>query len=173
MTVSIRRMSLGAGYRYLMSTVARGDVDAPARSPMVGYYSGEGTPPGVFLGRGLASLADGRGVAVGSIVSPEQLERMLLRLADPVTGAPLGRAPGQHRETIGPEGTVRKRPQPVAGFDLTFSVPKSVSVTWALADPTTRQAIHAAHQRAVMFVLSYAEDTVFATRTGAGRRHGP
>ena len=55
----------------------------------------------------------------------------------------------------------------MAGFDLTFSVPKSVSVAWALADPTTRQAIHAAHQRAVMFVLAYAEDTVFATRTGA------
>ena len=102
--MSIRRMSLGAGYRYLMSTVARGDVDAPARSPMVGYYSGEGTPPGVLPGRGLAGLADGRGVAAGSIVSPEQLERMLLRLADPVTGQALGRAPKHHSETIGPTG---------------------------------------------------------------------
>lgn len=33
----------------------------------------------------------------------------------------------------------------VAGFDLTFSVPKSVSVAWALADPATQEAAYRAH----------------------------
>lgn len=168
MTVSIRRMSLGAGFRYLMSTVARGDVDAPARSAMTGYYAGDGTPPGRFYGRGLAGLADGAGVPVASVVSPEALERMLRHLADPVTGEPLGRRPLERGVTIGADGVARPRPLPVAGFDLTFSAPKSVSVAWALADPATRQAIYAAHQQAVAFVLAYAEDTVLATRTGAG-----
>ena len=54
----------------------------------------------------------------------------------------------------------------VAGFDLTFSAPKSVSVAWALADPATRERIRAAHAKALQFVIAHAEARVFATRTG-------
>ena len=54
----------------------------------------------------------------------------------------------------------------MAGFDLTFSVPKSVSVAWALADEPTRARIHAAHRRALQAVIAYGEAQVFATRTG-------
>jgi conjugative relaxase-like TrwC/TraI family protein len=61
---------------------------------------------------------------------------------------------------------VRKAKQSVAGFDLTFSVPKSVSVAWALADEPTRARIHAAHRRALQAVIAYGESQVFATRTG-------
>ena len=56
----------------------------------------------------------------------------------------------------------------MAGFDLTFSAPKSVSVAWALADGPTRERIYAAHQRALEFVIGYAEREVFTTRTGRG-----
>lgn len=56
----------------------------------------------------------------------------------------------------------------MAGFDLTFSAPKSVSVAWALADDATRSRFYAAHQRAVEFVIGFAERQVFATRTGRG-----
>ena len=50
MTVSIRRMSLGSGYRYLMDSVARGDGAGHASSPLTRYYAESGTPPGRFLG---------------------------------------------------------------------------------------------------------------------------
>jgi conjugative relaxase-like TrwC/TraI family protein len=55
---------------------------------------------------------------------------------------------------------------PVAGFDLTFSPPKSVSVAWALADEGTKAVIDACHRRAVSRTLSWAEDHVFHSRSG-------
>jgi len=168
MTMSIRRMSLGSGYRYLMSSVARADGDGSAASALTRYYAESGTPPGRFLGAGLAGLAAGNGVAVGSTVTEEQLWRMLGMLQDPVTGEQLGRPPIARREWIDARGRTRKPALPVAGFDLTFSAPKSVSVAWALADPATREAIHAAHLQALEFVISYAESHVFASRSGTG-----
>ena len=55
---------------------------------------------------------------------------------------------------------------PVAGFDLTFSPAKSVSVLWALADQHTRAAIVAAHHPAVAQTLGVIERDVARTRTG-------
>jgi len=168
MTMSIRRISLGAGYRYLMSSVARADGDGKAASTLTRYYAESGTPPGRFLGQGLAGLADGNGLAPGSTVTEEQLWRMLGMLEDPVTGEQLGKPPIARREWIDARGRTRKPALPVAGFDLTFSAPKSVSVAWALADPATREAIHAAHVAALEFVIAYAESNVFASRSGTG-----
>ncbi|MBC9823939.1 relaxase domain-containing protein [Terrabacter sp. MAHUQ-38] len=162
-------MTLGSGYRYLMSSVARGDSGGPTTSPLTGYYAQAGTPPGRFLGRGLAGLDAGRGVEPGSVVTVEQLWRMLGMLQDPVTGQPLGRSPGvSGTACVDGLGRGRKAAKTVAGFDLTFSAPKSVSTVWALADEATRERIRAAHQEALGFVLSYAEEQVFATRTGRG-----
>ena len=67
--MSIRRLSLGAGYRYLMESIAAGDGRAEQSSSLTRYYAESGTPPGVFLGRGLAQLGDGQGIAVGAEVS--------------------------------------------------------------------------------------------------------
>src|SRR4051812_32358163 len=167
--MSIRRMTLGSGYRYLMASVARGDAGGRTSSPLADYYGEPGTPPGRFLGAGLAGLDDGRGVATGSTVSEEHLWRMLGMLQDPVTGSPLGRAPGVER-TAYVDGLKRQRraPKTVAAFDLTFSAPKSVSVAWGLADEATRQRIYAAHVAATELVIKYAEQNAFATRTGRG-----
>jgi conjugative relaxase-like TrwC/TraI family protein len=166
MTMSIRRMTLGAGYRYLMSSVARAD-EARRASGLTSYYAATGTPPGWFLGAGLDGLAGGAGVEAGSVVSEEALWRMLGMLQDPVTGEQLGRAPaGPGTVFVDHLGQVRKARQSVAGFDLTFSVPKSVSVAWALADEPSRARIHAAHRRALQAVIAYGESQVFATRTG-------
>ncbi|MFC7597598.1 MobF family relaxase [Terrabacter sp. GCM10028922] len=168
-TMSIRRMTLGSGYRYLMSSVARGDSGGPTTSPLTDYYAQAGTPPGRFLGRGLAGLDAGRGIEAGTVVTEEHLWRMLGMLQDPVTGQPLGRTPGASRTApVDGLGRARKAPKTVAGFDLTFSAPKSVSTIWALADESTRERIRAAHQEALAFVLAYAEEHVFATRTGRG-----
>ncbi|MFC8501205.1 MobF family relaxase [Pedococcus sp. NPDC057267] len=168
--MSMRRMTLGAGFRYLMSSVVRSDRQGPTADPLTAYYTAEGTPPGRFLGAGLAGLDGGKGVGPGSVVSEEHLWRMLGMLQDPVTGQPLGRPPTielpDGLNTGGRNG--RRASRTVAGFDLTFSVPKSVSVAWALADGPTRERIYAAHEAAVEFVIGYAEREVVTTRTGKG-----
>ena len=54
----------------------------------------------------------------------------------------------------------------MAGFDLTFSPSKSVSVAWALADRETKARIYACHRQAIDVVLAYAEREVFHSRSG-------
>jgi conjugative relaxase-like TrwC/TraI family protein len=150
--MTIRRLSIGAGYKYLLKSIAAGDgPEGTDRSDLVRYYAETGTPPGVFLGAGLVGLDNGRGVAVGQSVSAENLQRMLQDCADPITGEVLGRVPGA---------------KAVGGFDLTFSPSKSVSVAWALADKETREVIYRCHQKAIAEVLAYAEREVFHTRSG-------
>ncbi|HVB51749.1 MAG TPA: relaxase domain-containing protein, partial [Acidimicrobiales bacterium] len=110
--MTIRRLSVGSGYKYLLKSIAASD--GPERidtSDLVRYYTETGTPPGVFLGAGLAGLNGGEGVAAGQTVTPENLKRMLQDCADPVTSEVLGRAPSA---------------KAVGGFDLTFSPSKSV-----------------------------------------------
>ncbi|MHB1472947.1 MAG: MobF family relaxase, partial [Dermatophilaceae bacterium] len=168
-TMSIRRMSLGAGYRYLMSSVARADGSGHGASALTRYYAQSGTPPGRFLGKGLAGLNDGNGVLVGAQVTEEHLFRMLGMLQDPITGEQLGRAPRRGGTAyIDSSGVARRVSLPVAGFDLTFSAPKSVSVAWAVADEATQGLIYAAHQRALEHVIGYAEERVFSSRSGKG-----
>jgi conjugative relaxase-like TrwC/TraI family protein len=151
--MTIRRLSIGAGYKYLLKSIAVGDgPEGTDKSDLVRYYSETGTPPGLFLGTGLVSLDNGRGVAVGQSVTAENLQRMLQDCADPITGEVLGRVPST---------------KAVGGFDLTFSPSKSVSVAWALADKETREVIYRCHQEAIAEVLAYAEREVFHTRTGS------
>jgi conjugative relaxase-like TrwC/TraI family protein len=150
--MTIRRLSIGAGYKYLLKSIAVGDgPEGTDKSDLVRYYSETGTPPGVFFGAGLVGLNNGLGVAVGQSVTAENLQRMLQDCADPITGEVLGRVPST---------------KAVGGFDLTFSPTKSVSTAWALADRETREVIYRCHQAAIEEVLAYAERKVFHTRTG-------
>ena len=150
--MTIRRLSVGAGYTYLLKSIAVGDgSDGANRSDLVRYYAASGTPPGVFLGAGLAGLDHGAGVQVGQVVTAQNLQRMLQSCADPITGEALGRAPGTSS---------------VGGFDLTFSPTKSVSVAWALADQATREVIERCHYAALAEVLTYAEREIFRSRSG-------
>lgn len=54
--------------------------------------------------------------------------------------------------------------QATAGFDLTFSPAKSISVLWALGDDATRRAIERIHHRCVTDTLSWIEEAVLRTR---------
>ena len=193
--LSIRRMTLGSGYRYLMESVAAGDGVRHQAMSLADYYAASGTPPGVFLGAGLAALAGGRGVEIGSEVSEQHLFNLLGMCADPISGEPLGRPPLRSRPssatrragrigTIGSPVDVAGRMEPaardeaevraltatnrtpVAGFDLTFSPSKSISTAWALADADTKAAIYACHRQAIEVVLTYAEREVFHSRSG-------
>ncbi len=151
MTVSIRLMRLGTGFKYLMESVARGDGASDLSSPLTRYYAESGTPPGRFLGAGLAGLNGGNGIAEGTKCTEQMLFHMLGECADPVTGEQLGRA---------------AKAGAVAGFDLTFSVPKSISVAWAVADAGTQAVIYQAHQDALKLAIGYAERNVFFSRSG-------
>jgi hypothetical protein len=91
--ISIRRISLGGGFRYLMDSLAVGDGAPESSSPLARYYSESGTPPGVFLGGGLSDLAGGAGVAAGTQVTEEHLRLMLAACADPISGEPIGGTP--------------------------------------------------------------------------------
>ena len=62
--------------------------------------------------------------------------------------------------------TARRTRVAVAGFDLTFTAPKSASVLWALADPKTQAAVVAAHRAAVDEALAFVEDRALFTRVG-------
>ena len=117
----------GTAWAYLVDSVS-GELAQGAEAAR--YYGGQGTPPGKFVGKGLVGLGDHLGaVTPADLVSPEMLYRMLVLLADPLTGEPLGRPPS----------TTEKAP--VAGYDLTFSVPKSLSLMWAMGDGRTRTGI--------------------------------
>jgi conjugative relaxase-like TrwC/TraI family protein len=131
---------LGAGQeRYYTDRVAEGAED---------YYSGEGEAEGYWLGDAAEDLGlEGK-------VDPEQLTAMLTGRT-PATGEPLGlkSAPGR---------------EPVPGFDLTFSAPKSVSVTWALGGFPAATEIAAAHRAAVEAALAYMQQSACWTRRGKG-----
>ena len=193
--ISLRRMTLGSGYRYLMESVAVGDGAPGHTSNLTRYYATSGTPPGVFLGAGLGGLDDGRGVEPGSAVTEQHLFNLLGMCADPITGQALGRQPNRTHLSLAKRvaervaaipathtGTERAEERarieaeerakggtfrtPVAGFDLTFSPSKSVSTAWALADRETKAQIYACHRRAIEVVLTYAEREVFHSRSG-------
>jgi conjugative relaxase-like TrwC/TraI family protein len=143
----------GNAWQYLTDSVAGA---AELGADAAGYYAAKGTPPGPFLGRGLDGLGPNPGsVKPGDVVSPQMLHRMLAQLADPITGQALGRLPSMGQRA------------PVATYDLTFSVPKSVSLMWAMGDQAIRTAIEEVMDRALAEVISWAEDHVFFTRTGA------
>ena len=88
MTVSMRVMSAGDGYKYLLRTVAAADGDRELSTPLTRYYVEAGTP-GEWLGSGVASLGRGQ-LAVGDRVSEAQLQLSMGMGRDLITGDPLG-----------------------------------------------------------------------------------
>ncbi len=192
MTVSMRVMSAGDGYKYLLRTVVAADGDRPLSTPLTRYYMEAGTPPGRWLGEGVGSLGAGE-LVVGDVVSEAQLQLLMGMGRDPISGDPLGLAfpvyktpaeriesriadldpalsPGRKGEVVAQivaEETARGTRRAVAGFDFTFSIPKSASVLWAVADAGVQALIGEAHHRAVAEVVAFMEREVAATRTGA------
>ncbi|MEZ3156496.1 MobF family relaxase [Microbacterium sp. BWR-S6Y] len=193
----MRVMSAGDGYKYLLRTVAAGDGDRSLSTPLTRYYNAEGTPPGRWLGAGVAMLGSGR-ISAGDQVSEAQLQLLVGMGRDPITGEPLGRAYPEYRTVaeriearsgaLDPSLGLASRAEAlaaieageaergtrraVAGFDFTFSIPKSASVLWAVADAGTQTLIADAHHAAVAEVVAFMEREVAATRAGASGRDG-
>jgi conjugative relaxase-like TrwC/TraI family protein len=116
----------------------------------------EGTGTGVeaagrWMGEGPSELGLRGAVAAADFGA-------VLAGADPGTGEVLGTA--RHR--------VR-----VAGFDMTFAAPKSVSLLHALGDDDVSAAVAAGHDRAVAAAMSYVERHALAVRRRTGVAPGP
>ncbi|MEE1622440.1 MobF family relaxase [Zafaria sp. J156] len=192
----MRVMSAGDGYKYLLRTVAAGDGDRSLSTPLTRYYAEEGSPPGRWLGAGVAAL--GGVIVEGDQVSESQLQLLVGMGRNPVTGDPLGLAYPAYKTAaerveertaaldrhLGPASRAeavaqieakeagRGTRRAVAGYDFTFSIPKSASVFWAVADAGTQALIADAHHAAVAEVVAFMEREVAATRTGATARDG-
>ncbi|WP_156411683.1 MobF family relaxase [Nocardioides sp. Soil805] len=184
-------MSAGSGYQYLLRSVAAGDGNRSLSTPLTRYYSEVGTPPGRWMGSGLGAFGTGQ-LVPGMKVTEDQLALLIGMGRDPITGEQLGRAfptykrladrIGERVAALDPEMTQEDcaaetsrieaeetaigMRHAVAGFDLTFSVPKSVSVVWGVADAATQKRIVEAHHAAVADVLAFFEREVAATRAG-------
>ncbi len=170
----MRVISAGDGYKYLLRTVAVGDGQRSLSTPLTRYYSAKGTPPGRWMGSGLPGLGMGL-VVEGDEVTETQLQLLIGSGGDPVTGEALGRAypiyrtAGDRASAVAASAEDQAEPvrrRAVAGYDFTFSIPKSASILWGVADAQTQARIVHAHHAAVAEVLAYMEREVAATRTG-------
>ncbi|PFG43759.1 DNA primase catalytic core [Isoptericola jiangsuensis] len=156
-TMNLTKITTVAGVAYLLKSVVKGDGTGPATSGAIGYYTHPGTPAGVWVGSAVPDL----GLAIGDGATREQAERQFSRFAHPVAGTPLGAPPRQLHTARAQES-----PDQVSGFDLTFSIPKSVSVIWGVADRDTQAAIMTAHRDAITRTLDWFETEVASTRQG-------
>ncbi len=102
--------------------------------------------PGRWAGRASA------GLGLADTLEPDAFRRLLH---------------GEHPRTGRPMGTGRV----LAGFDLTFSAPKSASIVFALGGEETAPTVVAAHAEAVAGALGYLErhGVTAARRAGSGR----
>jgi conjugative relaxase-like TrwC/TraI family protein len=142
------------GWRYYAEEVGLGRED---------YFAGHGEEPGRWVGRGTEALG------LTGEVTPEQLSKLFGEGCDPGTGTALGRPfAGESNSKRGRGEAPEKqgRPSEVAGYALSFSPPKSVSLLWALAEEGVSSEVRAAHDAAVEAALSFLQDHAAFTRRG-------
>ncbi|MGI8478493.1 MAG: MobF family relaxase, partial [Gaiellaceae bacterium] len=130
------------------------------------YYAGRGESPGVWVGHGAAELE------LEGVVGEGELGR-LISGHHPLTSAELRRHPPKKQITVeridpatGERRIEQKTLSPVAGYDLVFSPPKSVSLLHALGSEEVRHAVNEAHLTAWQAALTYLEQRACVTRKG-------
>ena len=101
---------------YYLATVADGREE---------YYTGAGESPGYWLGEGARRLG------LEGEVEPEDLRQVLAGVSP-------------HGEILTAGGVAEAKR--VAGFDLTFSAPKSVSLLYGLSEPGVSAIVRASTQ---------------------------
>lgn len=98
MTVTIKKLSAGAGYDYLIKQVAMGDATSLTRGDLATYYSEHGETPGRWVGSGLASL---EGLEPGDLVTADHIEALF--------GAGLNPRAAELVAALGPDATGAER----------------------------------------------------------------
>ncbi|ASN19948.1 MobF family relaxase [Arthrobacter sp. YN] len=160
MTMSIARLSVRSGLKYLFKSTMLDDF-SPTPQDTISYYVKTGTPQGRWLGKGLQGIAR----EPGDKVHESDARSIFQDSTHPDTEELLGRPHGQPQiDQKSSDHNATKRA--VAGFDLTFSVPKSVSTLWALSPRLLQEQILQTHHEAVEATLTWMEEQVINTRTG-------
>lgn len=113
----------------------------------VEYFHDGGEPPGRWIGRGASALG------LNGVADKEAVKNLAM-----------GLSPDGAKKLI----QIGKGKNHQAGWDLTFSAPKSVSVAWAVADEDLRLKIQQCHDQAVQRVLEFLENEVLFSRVGKG-----
>jgi conjugative relaxase-like TrwC/TraI family protein len=135
---------------YWLAAVAEGGED---------YYTKPGEAPGEWTGELAAELGLTGQVDAESYAA-------ILEGRDPTSGAQLVRRP-ETRYRLRPDGT-EKRVEPVLGYDVRFSAPKSVSILYALGDEATRALVLAVMGEAVRQGLAHLEHEACFVQRGKG-----
>ncbi len=141
--------SAATGFVAYLTSAERGDY----------YLSGEGEEgegggaAGVSRWHGSPRALAALGLSQGQPVGRDQLLD-LMGGRSPATGEPI--------RAVGGDGSR------VAGVDMTFSAPKSVSALWAVSSPYRQAQIVAAHQQAVTSALERVEREEQPLRSRAG-----
>lgn len=141
--------------------VATISVLAGTASGVAEYYTHDGATDyylaernGVWAGSGAAALG------LCGEVGRREFAHVLA--GQTVSGKPL------RRQSRGSDSNSGNQKRSCPGYDVTFSVPKSVSIYWSLATPKTRLQIETAILEAVKSTLEMLEDTVPLARRGKG-----
>ncbi len=137
----------GASSYYLDQAEVRVDAVESIGEGLEEYYAGGAEARGRWIG---AAACDARSLRRG---------RRATRFA--------ASSPGLTRRTRSPLRSASSAVR-VAGFDLTFSAPKSVSVLFGIGDRELRAAVRRAHDRAVLEAVAYLERSAAAVRRGHG-----
>jgi conjugative relaxase-like TrwC/TraI family protein len=128
------------GWAYYAREIAAGVED---------YFVGHGEEMGRWIGRGAESLG------LSGDADFEGLSGLFGHGLHPITRAALGRPFDPDSNTV-------------AGYALSFSPPKSVSILWALVDEETSDAVRAGHDAAVAAALEFLQDHAAFCRRGHG-----
>lgn len=149
MSVQLTKIMANGGIDYLLKTIINDHPSGPAD-----YYTHPGNRPGVWMGRGCEQM----GVTAGETASKEQVKLLVNMLRNPSTGKPLNNQ-SQNRNI---------NSDSVSGFDLTFSMPKSVNVLWATGDKETRRRIMECYYESIDRTMEWWQDNIAMTRVGRG-----
>lgn len=109
------------------------------------YYLGGREPPGFWLGEAATAMN------LPEVVIPDHFRYLLRGFNADGSGRLVHNAGSDNRRS---------------GWDLTWSVPKSVSVAWSQATPETRLAIETAVREAVRRAIAYLEGVGVVSRRG-------
>ncbi|MDE8345215.1 MAG: relaxase domain-containing protein [Acidocella sp.] len=135
----------------MVCTISAGTAASYYISEQSRYYTGGQEPVGRWFA---PSATAGAGVVDGAEIDDATFERLHAGLD--AAGHKLAQnADGSHADRV-------------AGYDLTFSAPKSVSVVWGLGETEQRQAIEAAHDAAVRAALGVVNESAAFSRRGKG-----
>ena len=158
--MSIARLSAQSGLKYLFKTTMMDDL-AVTPADATTYYVKAGTPQGRWLGQGLPGINR----TAEDKITETDAKAIFDDATHPDTGTPLGRPHGQPTIVQNSQGQATTR-HAVVGFDLTFSVPKSVSILWALSPRNIQDQIIETHHQAISATLEWLEEYVIHTRAG-------